>query len=251
MSLSPSTAEAIHAYLLSQLTRYLQENAARKPALETKPFHARLLPALFAAPLSERSFSTRSGSWFQEIARLVAHQYHNESQCGCTLQGHIQPAASNHIEAILHQMDKGIPKRVPNREQDIREVLTVQSPNGAALAVTADLFVQTRGGTELYFEMKTPDPNKGQCLAMKRFILQTMALRKGHDARALASAAYNPCGDGQPYKKNYVGQFLEVGTDILVGRQFWSLIGEQCTFDELLDIAAQVGKTVEPMLAKS
>ncbi len=148
-------------------------------------------------------------------------------------------------------MDKGKPKRVPNRRQDIQEVLTVQTPDGAALAVTADLFIQTQDEKELYFEMKTPGPNKGQCLAMKRFILQIMALRKGQQAQAYASTAYNPFGDGNPYTANYVAQFLEVGQDILVGRAFWGLIGEHSTYDELLRIAEEVGKIIMAVLAKA
>jgi hypothetical protein len=146
-------------------------------------------------------------------------------------------------------MDKGSPRRAPNRARDIAEVLTVQSKNGASLAVTADLFVLSRKGRELYFEMKTPQPNKGQCLHMKRFILQISALRAGQSVDAFASCAYNPYGDGQPYKRNYALQFLDVHKDMLIGREFWALIGESKTYDELLTIAEEVGKDLLPVLA--
>lgn len=246
MPLTDTTKKAIVGHLHREISRYIRENKLIKPlALQTKPFHARLLPDLFATKLSERSFSTRSGSWFQEIAKLVASQFHKEAHLAFTLHGHIQSAASSHINTLLEQMNKGKPKkRVPNCAKDILGVVTVQSPGGSALAITADLFVLTHSGHELYFEMKTPSPNKDTCMAMKRFILQVAAIRADHTAQAFAATAYNPYGDGMPYKWNYALQFLEVGQDMLIGRAFWEKIGDKTTYDELLDIAEEVGRMI-------
>ena len=123
--------------------------------MDIQPFHARLLPELFKIPLSERSFSTSSGSWFQHLAKMVAVEYHSAASLQHTIHGHIQPGASAHIETMLNQMDKGRPKRIPERQRDVAEVLTVQSAGGADLSVTADLFIKTNSGEEWYFEMKT------------------------------------------------------------------------------------------------
>lgn len=245
MPLSDQTKDAISAHLYKEISRYITESKLAKPiALESKPFHARLLPALFNFHLSERSFSTRSGSWFQEMARLVASQFHKNAQLGFTLKGEIQPAASSHITTLLEQMNKGVPKRLPDRSQDIEGVLTVQSAHGAAISVTADLHVLTYNGIELYFEMKTPLPNKDTCMAMKRFILQIAAIRKGHPAHAFAATAYNPIGEAAPYKWNYARQFLEIGQDMLIGRAFWEKIGDSTTYDELLTLSEEVGRRI-------
>jgi hypothetical protein len=106
-------------------------------------------------PFSERSFSTRLGGWFQDIAQYVASQYNPEAHTNYLVEGNIQPAASAHIAALLEAMDHGIPRRVPNRMRDIEEVLTVQSPGGALAQVRTDLFVRRHAGEELYFEIKT------------------------------------------------------------------------------------------------
>lgn len=127
-------------------------------------------------------------------------------------------------------------------------MLTVQSPGGALAEVRSDLFIRRRGGEELYFEIKTPDPNKGQCKTMKRDMLTIAALRKGHRAEAYAACAYNPGGDDAAFRNNFVAQFLEIPADIIVGRAFWELIGESGTYDELLEIAAEVGGSVRPLL---
>ena len=206
------------------------------------------MPPLSNVPYSERSFSTRLGIWFQNMAQIVATQYNQHAETNYVVEGHIQPAASAHIKTTLDSMDHGNPRRVPERATDIAQVLGVQSSGGASAQVRSDLYVRRHDGQELYFEIKTPDPNKRQCLDMKSDILTIMALRHGFNAQAYAACGYNPFGDGAPYTNGFVAQFLEIGEDILVGRPFWERIGEPSTYDELLGIAAEVGHEVEPLL---
>ncbi|MDP4198413.1 MAG: TdeIII family type II restriction endonuclease [Bacteroidota bacterium] len=245
MPLTETTRQAIHDYLLRQVTRFVQDNRA---TARQKPFHVRLLPILSEVKFSERSFSTRSGSWFQEMARLVASQFHRAATLGYSVTGRIQPAAEADIVAITELMDHGVPRRIPNRANDIARVLGVQDPGGVDRSIISDLFILRHDDSELYFEMKTPDPNKGQCKKMKHDILLISALRKGHSAEAYAAAAYNPNGDDAPYMNNYARQFLEIGQDLLVGRQFWSKIGDDQTYDELLEVAEAVGNEIRPIL---
>lgn len=244
MPLTEATRQSVHSYLLAELSRYIRENKLRGNNLETKPFHARLLPALFTAELSERSFSTRSGSWWQVIARHIGRQFHAEAENGYRLNGHIKPAASQHIDEIIRQLNTAGGGRKPDRERDIAEVLTVQSSGEVNFSVLADLYVLTHSGLEMYFEIKTPQPNKDTCMAMKRFVLRTAAMRKGHSAEAYAATAYNPYGDDKPYTWNYAGQFLEIGEDMLIGRSFWTKIGDEHTYDELLEVAEEVGEKI-------
>lgn len=247
MPLTFKARQSIRDYLLKVVTKFI--NDSLKTTSE-KPFHSRLMPILGDVQYSERSFSTRSGSWFQSIAVMVARDFHQDAQSNHLVSGHIQPAAEAHINAIVERMDHGQPKRIPNRRTDLTEVLTVQSPGGAVREVRSDLFVLTKDGRELYFEMKTPGPNKGQCKAMKRDILVIAALRQGKRAEAYAAAAYNPYGDGKPFTYNYARQFLEVGADMIIGRPFWTMIGDDRTYDELLEIAEAVGEEVKPLLRK-
>ena len=113
----------------------------------------------------------------------------------------------------------------------------------------ADFYVKRHDGGEMYFEIKTPQPNKDTSMAMKRFILRIAAMRKGVPADAYAATAYNPFGDGKPYTWNYAKQFLEIGQDILIGRDFWTKIGDENTFDELLEVSEAVGKQIPDLIA--
>lgn len=147
-------------------------------------------------------------------------------------------------------MDHGNPRRIPSRDRDIAEVLTVQSPGGTLREVRSDLYIGRHDGSELYFEMKTPDPNKGQCKKMKEDILTISALRHQAKAQAYAAAAYNPLGEAA-FEHNYAHQFLEIGKDFIVGRPFWTLVGEPSTYDELLQVAEDVGKEIQPIIDKN
>jgi hypothetical protein len=248
LPLDENTRTAIADYLYRELSRYVEEHLS---SAREKPFHSRLMPILSQVRFSERSFSTRSGSWFQQIARIIATQFHAEARMNFLVQGRIQAAAGAHIETITEEMDHGNPKRKPLRERDNNEVLTVQSGGGADKSVRTDLFVLRHDALEMYFEMKTPEPNKVQCKRMKQDILLITALRKGHSAEAYAAAAYNPFGDGKPYTHGYAHQFLEVGKDFLIGRQFWTMIGDASTYDELLEISSEVGERIKTLLEKS
>jgi hypothetical protein len=245
MSLNRETHDAIFGYLRAQVSRYVQESLTGP---RSKPFHERLMPPLSKVPFSERSFSTRLGGWFQAIAKMIALQYNVEAESNYLVEGRIRPAAVSYINDITEEMDHGKARRKPNRKSDVSQVSAVQSPGGTAAQVRSDLFVKTSKGQELYFEIKTPDPNKGQCIQMKRDILTIMTLRKGYPAEAYAACGYNPFGEGAPYTANFVSQFLQVGQDILVGREFWKLIGEASTYDELLRISTEVGEAIRPSL---
>jgi hypothetical protein len=73
-----------------------------------------------------------------------------------------------------------------------------------------------------------------------------------HTVKTFAAMAYNPAGAERSYAEypdsRYAVQFLELGTDLIVGRRFWTLIGEQQAYDELLQIAEEVGAETAPLL---
>ncbi len=61
-------------------------------------------------------------------------------------------------------------------------------------------------------------------------------------------------GRGQSYTlyadSRYALQFLELGTDLVVGRPFWEMIGDSRTYDELLQVAQEVGTSVAQLIPR-
>jgi hypothetical protein len=254
LPLTDLTRQQIRDYLLKEIERYIRDCLANRALLERQPFHARLMPTLFGVPFSERSFSTRSGNWFQSMARVVAAQYHKEAAIGHRVTGEIQPAAETLIRDWVEQMKAAAPDRAkPKREDDLKRILASQfATGGVRRTVISDLFVRTHDDQELYFEMKTVAPNLDTSEKMKRRILTITALRYQNDAKAYASMAYNPAGEGNSYSdypdSRYALQFLELNTDLLVGRPFWTMIGDENTYDELLKISEEVGHATAHLL---
>src|SRR5882672_6888689 len=120
LPLTELTKQQIRDYLLKEIERYIRDCLANRSIVERIPFHARLMPTLFGVPLSERSFSTRSGSWFQAMARIVASKYHKKAVNGHRVTGEIQPAAETLIRDWVEQMKAAGPDRAkPNRQEDI------------------------------------------------------------------------------------------------------------------------------------
>ncbi len=96
--------------------------------------------------------------------------------------------------------------------------------------------------------MKTVKPNKFTFRDMKRDILAIMAMEYQTNAQAYAAMSYNPAGEGTIYVPQY-NKFLELGTDLIVGKPFWDFIGDAQTYDELLEIAQEVGAQTTPLIA--
>lgn len=256
MPLSEATREQIRAYLQREVERYIRDGLANTPVVERKPFHVRLMPRLFGVPLSERSFSTRSGSWFQAIARMVASQFHAQAANNYRVTGEIQPAAETLVRDWVAQMKAQRPHRVrPNRAQDIQRVLANQFPGGVRREIVSDLFILMHDGREFYFEMKTVAPNIDTSVLMKTKILLITAMRYQFQVNAHTSMAYNPAGEGHSYSEysdsRYALQFLELNTDLIVGRPFWTMIGDEQTYDELLEISEQVGHATAHLLPQA
>ena len=96
--------------------------------------------------------------------------------------------------------------------------------------------------------MKTVKPNKNTFRDMKRDILMIMAMEYQANAQAYAAMSCNPVGEGNVYVPDY-NEFLELGTDLIVGRPFWTFIGDGQTYDELLEVAQEVGAVTTPLIA--
>jgi len=128
------------------------------------------------------------------------------------------------------------------------QVIGLQYQGGTSRQVRSDLFVLRPDRREVYFEMKTVKPNKNTFRDMKRDILMIMAMCHQQNAQAYAAMSYNPAGEGNVYTLDY-NEFLELGTDLMVGRQFWNFIGDEQTYDELLEIAQEVGTATTPLIA--
>lgn len=190
-AISPITRQKIKAYLEVFIEHLVKEHKGRKiPALgapaeylaqeseagQLKPFHIAIVPTeLLRIAEFERSLSTKLGTTFEECARLIALDHHDEAHRSYDIKGQVSAAALNEIErqvAVFEHAAKYGARR-PTLRQMIQAVLAVRRKDDLIQrSARADLYILTKDGKRLFFEIKSPVPNKGQCLEVTQRILR-------------------------------------------------------------------------------
>jgi hypothetical protein len=216
---------------------------------ELKPFHESLLPdGLLKISEFERSFSTKLGTTFEECARLIALEHHKYSERGYRVKGEISLRAVKRIEEITSKIGTGGMKS--SYPEFVEEIVSIAG-DGQTVERTsiADLYILQNNGTELFIEIKSPKPNKGQCLEATGRLLQIHGIthEKYPKARAYYATAYNPYGIlKDTYRHSFVLNYMDLEDEVLLGKEFWDLVGGTGTYEEVLSIYQEVGREKGP-----
>jgi hypothetical protein len=216
---------------------------------ELKPFHESLLPdGILRITEFERSFSTKLGTTFEECARLIAQSAHIKAERGYRVKGIVTSAAIKQIEEITSKIGSGgMKSKYPDYVKEI--IKLSKDGSGLERVSIADLYIETKLGEELFFEIKSPKPNKGQCLEATGRLLQIQAIthRKYPKTKAFYATAYNPYGiKKEEYKHSFVLNYMDLENEVLIGKEFWDMVGEAGTYEDVLSIYQEVGKEKGP-----
>ena len=212
-----------------------------------KPFHEALLPeGMLRINRFERSFSTKLGMTFEEVAKLIAQDYHAEAVRGYTVRGNVSTEAIRTIESIINTIGSGGMKR--NFHDLVNEVLGTSTAGGEIRTRIADLYIKNRKGEEYFFEIKSPKPNKGQCLEATDRLLQIHAIKRlASQINTFYAMAYNPYGDDKKqYNHSFAKNYMDLNNQVLIGKEFWDLVGGDSSYEEVLKIYQEVGKEKGP-----
>jgi hypothetical protein len=208
-----------------------------------KPFHLAILPPeavrIFAF---ERSFSTRLGTTFEECAKLIALDNHEDAERSKELVGKVSAKWVAAIERVRSVIDSG---RSINFPKTITEVIAASKGKAnTPIRTITDLYLKTKSGKEYYFEIKSPKPNKGQAIEVTERLLKTQALRAlgPPKVNTYFAMAYNPYGSRANYKHSFAINHLDMKNQILLEDEFWDIVGGKGTFAELLAIYREVGE---------
>jgi len=215
---------------------------------DIKPFHEALLPdGILRVNDFERSFSTKLGSTFEEAARLIAEENHKKAIRGYRLEGPISSKAVKYIEESINEI--GAAGVSDDYFDLIKRVVARSRGEGQERKKIVDLYVLTKNDGELFFEIKSPKPNKGQCLEATDRLLQIHAIKRQlpPKVRTFYAMAYNPFGaDKKDYQHSFAVNYLDLRKQVLIGGEFWELIGGRDTYPELLEIYCEVGREKGP-----
>lgn len=254
--ITKQTAATIQGYLegfidvLLNQHRPAQRRRISREARETyqskegviKPFHEAIIPPeVLRISEFERSFSTKLGTTFEECARLIAEQTFRVAKRNYSATGKMPVAAAAKIEEIVSRIATS---HKPDFLALVEEVLAVKDQQWKTRPVIADIYLEAKNGNRYYFEIKSPKPNKGQCLEITERLLRIHAITQARrpQVNAYYAMAYNPYGRSKAeYTHSFSNQYLDMQQEVLLGSEFWDLIGGPGTYEELLGIYRQVG----------
>lgn len=257
MTIKPETRARVKGYLEGFIQAMVREHKqsselkpidlrppkSKSPDGRSKPFHEALLPhGVLLITEFERSFSTKLGTTFEECAKLIAKDRFTKAERGFKLSGDVSEARLRTIESIVNDLGS---KRMQSYPDLIKKVLSSSNSNVVERARIADLYLQDKNGNEIFMEIKSPKPNKGQCLEVTDRLLQIHAIRNQGPpkVKTFFAMAYNPYGNERTdYKHSFTMNYLDFKNQVLIGREFWELVGGPGAFEEVLDIYREVGK---------
>ena len=84
-------------------------------------------------------------------------------------------------------------------------------------------------------------PNLDICAETKSKILTFKTLLYDQNPQGYMAFAYNPYLTREDYKHGFTKQIMDLQAEVLMGNEFWDLIGGAGTFDELIEIIEIVG----------
>lgn len=264
--LSDHTKEQIKSYLKEFIQKLIAQSTSSEISKERqmprdgdtlKPFHEAILPpSVRAVSQFERSFSTRLGSTFEECALIIAKQYHEAARRNYKMREKVSKAALDEIDAQVRNFESMATQGTRWAFERMVEAVLAKASSMPTIEVQvpADLYVRRHDGTEMFFEIKSPQPNKGQCLEVTQRLLRIHLVRgkPRPEVQAFFAMPYNPYGESrQAYRWNYAMNYTPFEDAVLIGAEFWSRIGGSSTYQELLAIYKEVGQEYEREILKA
>jgi len=141
------------------------------------------------------------------------------------------------ISDIVNDLANKISK--PDRAREVMEILNVPNKNLTRVdnGMIVDVYIK-QGSKEYYFEIKTVGPNIAGFRSYKEQVL-TWVARANKDVHAALVLPYNPYLP-DPYERPG-SDIMELGADLLVGKDFWDIVGGKGCYEDVEDAFKRIG----------
>lgn len=219
---------------------------------EKKPFHLALVPeAIWKGSKFERSFVTSLGmiGW-EQMAKVLAEEHHGYAENSYTVEGKMLDKQMHKIQSILNDLEKS---REPNGIEEINQINAIDSGDMIDVRVTSDLYIYNDStDTHYYIEIKSPKPNSDQTKVSKEKIFKIKAIYPEDNHKAYFALPFNPYISREDYGHSHPKRWFKMTTSPLVkmGKGFWDLVGGEGAYENLMDIAEEVGEQYRNTIEK-
>ncbi len=222
-----------------------------KQIQEENPFSTRLInnSNFWKACKIERSFVTTLGqSTYENIALSISKTQYKKAFKGFTYKSKIDSAINSKINTIIKELNEG--KRSPDWNKEVEEILSLSNSidtNLINLRITMDLYIPSfKDQKPFYAELKSPKPNKDQCMQTKQKLLKVYFSEDWEGENLFLAFPYNPYKTRAKYDHPHIKAIFKIPDcpRILMGEEFWNYIGNDQTYPELLKLAKRAGENI-------
>ncbi|NWF77683.1 MAG: TdeIII family type II restriction endonuclease [Chloroflexi bacterium] len=207
------------------------------------PFHELFFrgDAIVAFTL-QRSIVTAMGKkFYPTIAQMLASDTYHKVYLDHPISGYLDANTCNKIEQIVTDLRNR--RRQPDHDGEVLEIQGSIGGDKRPTSVICDLYIEDFNGGPFFAEIKTPRPNLDICAESKKKILYFLAMMKSQGvsgAMGYLAFPYNPFLTRERYSHNFTRQVMDMDKEVLMGRELWDKIGGNGTYEELLEVIAEV-----------
>lgn len=213
-----------------------------------KPFHKALLTEDIVKISSfERSFSTSFGQGpIEKISEIVALDNGFQAKRQKETLVNAFKGAVDEIERISSALRSGSQK--PNWRKEVDTISSFKKGDTVVRRVISDLWLE-KAGVEYFISIKTVTPNLDQSEIAKKDMLLIKADNPKNEA--FFALYYNPHGkERSDYRHTFPMKIFDMHKDscVLIGKDYWDLLGGQNTYEEILTVFEEVGMETKKFL---
>lgn len=243
--------EGINRVITELMDRVMDRVLNRDPFIKEnhhsqKPLYAALVPdEIFKGSHFERRFVTPFGGVWERLAEVVAVEHHGRCETGTHVIGEIGAERLRRIQQVLNGLEhKGKDRTLPNWKGELKYILE----GGGKLmpvSVVCDVLIKSATTHKTYaFEVKAPLPNSDQTKVSKEKIFKLLAMQPPKVDFAFFALPYNPYGKKADYNWAFPKRWFDMNNDesVLIGEEFWDLIGGEGTYELFIDEINSLGK---------
>lgn len=253
MDRNPKISQAIESVISTMMDRVMHNVLIKDPFIKekhhsSKPLYAALVPdEIFKGSHFERRFVTPFGSVWEKLAQVVAQEAHGYCSIGHSVDGIIGAESLRRIQEILNRLEhrnRGKEKISPNWVEEL-EYIKNGSGSPIPVRVTCDIFINNQEtNTKYAFELKGPLPNSDQTKVSKEKLFKLLVMSPKQIDYAYYALPYNPYGKRIDYEWAFPMRWFNMKEDVsvLIGNEFWDLIGGEGTYKSFIDEVNKLGK---------
>lgn len=221
-----------------------------------KPLYAALVPdEIFKGSHFERRFVTPFGNVWEQLAKVVALEFHGDCRLGHRITGMVGMESLRRIEEVLAKLEhpeKGSARTKPSWKEELDYI---RNGGGEPIPtdVVCDVFIESVETNLKYaFELKGPLPNSDQTKVSKSKMLKLLAMSPATVDHAYYALPYNPYGKKEDYAWSFPARWFNMRADssVLIGGEFWDLIGGEGTYANFISEVNSLGKEYRERIYK-